>query len=582
MSIKEKKMETTNETTTTSSNEEQPQTPIANPYFLNETKTNGNDQTTSTSSTFNDSNTNVEEMSLSTPVHQTSIKEKILSEISSPPPTFFDGSLYLWTQTDDQITISFPFPSNPSFQPKKDFLFECTDNSILCSIKGETEPRVKGKLFASINKFDSLWQVDKNSQLSQPLITIHLEKAHTQILWPHLIHIAINEDLDHGIDPQSLYILGLSHHSDLGMPRKSLELITKAAQRGCIPAQLKLAAWFELGRGEVASIPVDRDMEQALLWHKRAADLENAEACYIVGTCYVQGTHGVAKSYVDALAWFRKCIESKTFQNLAKSVDLGVGSLTKEQMEQQESIFLSAAFQAGLLLMEGGHGLGDPQPKASADVWTKSAGLGHAQSAWNLGIFYLNGFGVERNIKEAIRLIRAATVKGGVMQLPPQLEGLSERAMDILVQIAEEIKIRGEPLPSTETLVERARNRDALLEIKSANGKVHDNDTDSLADSIESGDTETSLRFKISSNSEKYERGTVNNSTSKRKVRRKKLKSKTKKSAWEVTPVTSVATIAIIGVGVYVWYKHYRQSSTWAGVKTFWCDVLRKSGISEK
>ncbi|KAJ3118540.1 hypothetical protein HK098_005908 [Nowakowskiella sp. JEL0407] len=505
-----------------------------------------------------------------TPYESTTIIEVI--------PTFPDGSSFIWSQTDDQITISFPIPLD--MNPKSDFTFECTEDTITCLLKNELYPRIKGKLFASINKFDSLWQIDKNPSLSRPLLTIHLEKSHSTMIWPNLIRAPINDDYESGIDPQSLYTLGISLHSDLGMPGKALEHITKAATKNCIPAQLKLAAWYEIGRGEVASIPVDKDPSLSLSWHNKAAELGNAEACYIVGTWYAQGTHGVDKSYVTALTWFKKCIEAKEFQQMCESVNFGIGILTKPQIEHLESIFLSAAFQAGLLLMEGGSGLGDPQPKLAADVWIKSAKLGHAQSAWNLSIFYLNGFGVERDIPEAVRLAKDARSRNVGLQLPPQLEGLSDVGLDVLVKISEELKSTGQPLPKIELLVQRAK--DQLSETEKDVGdvlrkfdkslKIADQETESLAGSVDEDDDALVSRFKSGILGSR-----INGTTGqqKRKNRKSKLRKQIRREQSHWGSALTISAAAIVGgVGAYVWYKYYRKYTFVAGLKTMWSDVV--------
>ncbi|KAI8801862.1 hypothetical protein BJ742DRAFT_778887 [Cladochytrium replicatum] len=515
------------------------------------------------------------------------------------PRTFADGSSYVWSQTDDQVAVSFVVGGNGVEFRSEDAVIEFSNETIFCRIRGEREPRVKGRLFASINRFDSLWQIERSPQTGEKLLTIHLEKSEPNLSWPTLIKTGINDEVD--VDPQSLYSIGSNHHSDLGMPRKALELITLAAERGSIAAQLKLAAWYEIGRGEAASIPVDRDPSQALKWHKRAGEMGNAEASYIVGTCYLHGTHGLSVSYMDALTWFRRCLESD--ERLA---------------ETQPAIFVPAAFQAGLILMEGGHGLGDPQPRAAADLWARSASVGHAQSAWNLGIFYLNGWGLDRDIAEGVRWIRTAMAADSALTVPPQLDGLSSwHGLDALVAVSEECKQHGEELDLA-GLVELAKERLALDGGKSEGIRTtgtHPNDAAGADSRAKAADSDTKRRVggtsvgpsillrptpggvlaahpglingkhsDAASNRSSWDAVSIaaseGSTTSSRRVKRKRRRRKSRvgaedESSWVgATVITGLALSAAIGLGTYIWWKYYKKEGSTDG----WTTVVKKVG----
>ncbi|KAI8853427.1 hypothetical protein BC829DRAFT_9033 [Chytridium lagenaria] len=186
-----------------------------------------------------------------------------------------------------------------------------------------------------------------------------------------------------------------------------------AGQQGSVAAMLKLAAWYELGREEMDIIPVPRDPLVSLDWHRKAAIAGNAEACYIVMTAFASGSHGCTKSYLEGVKWAKASIEAGGGEELFR--------------KEQESLFVTVAFQGGLMLMEGGHGLGDPDPKAAAELWKHAAEVDHGQSCWNLGIFHLNGFGVKVDIKLGVELVRKGMKKVTTLSLPPQLQRIDRK-----------------------------------------------------------------------------------------------------------------------------------------------------------
>lgn len=114
---------------------------------------------------------------------------------------------------------------------------------------------------------------------------------------------------------------------------------------------------------------------------------------------------------------------------------------------------MSASFQLGLLHMEGGKGLGDPNPAEAARFWKNSAALGHADSIFNLGIFFLNGFGMDQDIVGGgwarfmvqyftllfltllgIRMIQLARNANPSLAMPPPLDVLTEFEVQVLVE----------------------------------------------------------------------------------------------------------------------------------------------------
>jgi hypothetical protein len=88
--------------------------------------------------------------------------------------------------------------------------------------------------------------------------------------------------------------------------------------------------------------------------------------------------------------------------------------------------------------------LSNKQIHQASSFWQISSELGHGYSSWNLGIFYLNGFGVDVDIRQGVNLIRKGCSLVDGLDLPPQLEGLQDGDLDELVDIATDMDERGE------------------------------------------------------------------------------------------------------------------------------------------
>ncbi|KAJ3328968.1 hypothetical protein HDU76_008904 [Blyttiomyces sp. JEL0837] len=341
-------------------------------------------------------------------------------------PMYPEGSHYNWTQKDNEVIISTRVYPNTL---KSDITITMTDDTLNVSISPEPTPRIRGRLFATIKPSQSSWSIE---DLPEPILEGHpnpyrvliirLAKTTRKNNWGLPVRSGISEPTD--ADPHSLYLVAatLFEHGDSG----SLRLMTVAGDAGSVAAQLKLAAWYELGREEMAVIPVGRNPIASLTWHRKAALRGNAEACYIVMTAYASGTHGCEKSYLEAFKWAKECMEN--------------GHGPDIMAVEQKNLFVTVAFQTGLLLMEGGNGMGNPNPEAASVFWRQAALAGHGQSAWNLGIFYLNGFGVPVDIEEGVKLIKQGMSLVKELNLPPQLQGLTMEELDTLVELAKGVE----------------------------------------------------------------------------------------------------------------------------------------------
>lgn len=131
--------------------------------------------------------------------------------------------------------------------------------------------------------------------------------------------------------------------------------------------------------------------------------------------------------------------------------------------------------------MEGGNGLGDPDPSKSLEFWKSSSDTGHGHSLWNAGIFYLNGFGTMQNIVKGIEMIQKGMVISSDLKLPPQLQEMNPNQISILIQLVEDLD-HSVDLDLLNQLIEIAKDK----RVETMNGRIFKalvaNTLDSLSD----------------------------------------------------------------------------------------------------
>jgi TPR repeat protein len=79
--------------------------------------------------------------------------------------------------------------------------------------------------------------------------------------------------------------------------KTAAEWYRKAAEKGDVAGQLRMAALYRDGKG------VPRDMEQAAEWYRKAAEQGDVSAQGTLGVLYSMG-QGVPQSYPDSYFWF--------------------------------------------------------------------------------------------------------------------------------------------------------------------------------------------------------------------------------------------------------------------------------------
>ncbi len=131
------------------------------------------------------------------------------------------------------------------------------------------------------------------------------------------------------------------------------------------------------------------DFNSAIHWYEKAAEAGSAESMNELGWIYF-GAHDIPgrqlKDYSKAVIWFQK------------AADLN---------------YMPAITQLGIMYgADGSFGVPEDQVKAS-QLFLKAAQAGDAQAMNQLGVRYMRGKGVPRDINQAIQWWKKAAAEGG-------------------------------------------------------------------------------------------------------------------------------------------------------------------------
>lgn len=181
----------------------------------------------------------------------------------------------------------------------------------------------------------------------------------------------------------------------------AMRLLDPLARDGNTDAQYNLGLIYARGLG------VPRDLETALTWYRRAADLGHAGAQFSIGAMYVTGL-GVPQDYAQAIAWYTKAAtlgDPGAQTNLALMYDRGRG--VAQNIVTAADWYRKAAAQNYPLaqfylgqMQEKGRGV--PKDIALAlQSYRAAADQGYAEAQYVLGQMYADGRGVPKNQMQA-------------------------------------------------------------------------------------------------------------------------------------------------------------------------------------
>jgi localization factor PodJL len=142
------------------------------------------------------------------------------------------------------------------------------------------------------------------------------------------------------------------------------------------------AAIYEIGSRYAEGRGAPRDLAEAALWYKRAADAGLAPAQYRLGSLHERG-QGVQRDPAQAVSLYRQAAE--------------LGNV-------------GAMHNLAVLTSEGAAGA--PDPKAAVRWFLAAADYGVKDSQYNLGVVYARGLGAATNLPEAYKWFAVAAAAG--------------------------------------------------------------------------------------------------------------------------------------------------------------------------
>ena len=211
---------------------------------------------------------------------------------------------------------------------------------------------------------------------------------------------------------------GLEHKLK-GDAAKAAECFRKAAEAGDAEGCFKLSACYLQGFG------VEKSDEELLKWLQKASELGHAEAQFNMGILYVNGL-GVAEDHAKAEELLRAAKE-KGFTPAEKALtDLQAMRKAQEQMFQGERHFERQEYEKAIECFRtpAEQGYANAQfcmaacyiallDMKEAVKWLQlAAEKGHADAQFNLGVCLFTGEGIEKNTAEAEKWIRKAAEQG--------------------------------------------------------------------------------------------------------------------------------------------------------------------------
>lgn len=213
---------------------------------------------------------------------------------------------------------------------------------------------------------------------------------------------------------EEMHTFGMCYHMGLGVEedmQKAIHWYQKAADLGDPEAQNSLGEIYLYG-----AEGIEEDESKALKLFKLASDKNLNGALKNLGDCYYYGW-GTDEDFNECLKWYVKAADEGDDEAMVK-VGLchknGEGVL--KNFKKAEEWFTKAKIKTnnagainylGLIYEEGGFGITKNQAKA-VRFYKEAAFLGYPAAQYNYGLSLINGEGVSENVDEGLDWIQKA------------------------------------------------------------------------------------------------------------------------------------------------------------------------------
>jgi|GEM_PF-6560677 len=246
-------------------------------------------------------------------------------------------------------------------------------------------------------------------------------------------------------DPVAMTLLGQLYSNGTFFDKsaeKAVEIFEKAAEGGYAEAQFHLGSMYNSGRG------VTRSTSKAMGWYSKAAEQGHTESKFVLGMIYLKDLEyekaaeligeaalegipiaqlmlgrlymyglGVEKSESKAIHWVTRSAEQGDEMAKVYLQDIRSSDWSKRHLEDMEESFrfLAENDRAVCQSTMAESYLEEDEPGSDEDaarLYRYSAERGHPEAQYNLGVMYMNGRGVEKDLEEAARWFRKAADQG--------------------------------------------------------------------------------------------------------------------------------------------------------------------------
>jgi len=216
---------------------------------------------------------------------------------------------------------------------------------------------------------------------------------------------------------EAQYDLGWMYYEGLGTERNienALLWYKKAGEKKVLKAQLNLAAIYSKG------VDVVQDYVEAAKWWRMAAYNGDVDAQIQLALLYTNG-QGVKQDGVKAIKWYQKAAEqgnASAQYNLGeiyakgKGVPKDVAKAVDWYQKAAEQGDANAQFRVGAMYDEGS---GVPKDITKSVEWVqKAAAQGHAGAQLSLGMYYAKGQDVPKDMAKAVEWYLKAAEQGSI------------------------------------------------------------------------------------------------------------------------------------------------------------------------
>jgi len=227
-------------------------------------------------------------------------------------------------------------------------------------------------------------------------------------------------------DPEAMFRLAQALQRGRGVKEddaRAAEWYRRAAEKGHAGAMTNLGVMYSRGEG------VAKSDASAVAWYGRAAEAGSTRAMTMLGTRAAQG-QGVEKDRDAALAWYRRAAEAgdATAMHLLGGELLRNPTLTAEEGDEAirwhrraiEAGSTESMNALGALLLEGSARDGwsiERDSDEAVRLLRAAALLGDGNAMANLAVAHLEGLGVVQDTNEGVRWLRGAAALGEVRAL---------------------------------------------------------------------------------------------------------------------------------------------------------------------